>query len=41
MTYGFTVTPEISGIETHDLALVLRYKDAKRAVIDLTDRALH
>ncbi|MDG1258624.1 MAG: hypothetical protein P8O08_14545, partial [Paracoccaceae bacterium] len=41
MTYDFTVIPGNSGIETNDLGLVLRYKDADDAVIDLTGSTLH
>ena len=41
MTYDFTVIPGNSGIETNDLGLVLRHKDAKDAVIDLTGATLH
>ena len=41
MTYDFTVIPGNSGIETNDLGLVLRYKDAEDAVIDLTGATLH
>lgn len=41
MTYDFTVIPGNSGIETNDLGLVLRHKDAKGAVIDLTGATLH
>ena len=40
MTYDFTVIPGNSGIETNDLGLVLRHKDAKGAVIDLTGATL-
>ena len=41
MTYDFTVIPGNSGIETNDLGLVLRHKDANGAVTDLTDATLH
>ena len=41
MNYDFTVIPGNSGTKKHDLGLVLRYKDAEGAVIDLTGATLH